>query len=817
MGSWKVILPEYGKNYLKSPVAMGVASASSDYDLVGIGTTVTQSTDHSYLGYKCYAVAASADNTGAKFYTETLGNYIHYVSMRTYGTVSAWDWSLDGTNFYAPTLLATEGDWSVYGYTFLAAQANASTALYVYKNAVSDTTWYIGHIQVESAQYATTYTTPITGDIKGFMDGGYKWLGAAHSSASQRLSQERSGGKEVDLETTYNFKVMYGVGTGMPPIQHHVQGMALLPGALYQGHKVLPRVLDLVSTTKGNTATVVTTARKNFINAVKPDRVVPEQPVVFRYYGVNANKPVEFYSYYDSGLEFQLTSGVVDKPTARFICYDPFCYETHTESKQLKRYSTVADADYVVRKEDGVWYNISTDFNNQVFAIARTKAGNIYIGGQFTNVGDADGDYIMRWNPFTSTLSKLSAANILSGQVNGLLAHSNGGLYLCGNFTNLVDANGDYISLWNGTAYTSLSTGLTDIALCMVSGIDGSVYVGGHFTNVTDANGDYITKWNGTAFSSLGTGMQAGGGTGYVNALACAPNGDIYATGDFVTAGGVTSTAYIAKWNGTAWLPLGTGLDGIGRALAIDQSGSVYVGGDFHNANGVACAHIAKWNGKTFEPLGEGMNAEVWCLTFNKYGQLYAGGLFTSAGGIDLADRMAVWNGTSWHHLDINLPGTPYVYSILPVDDDLYIGYSTSGSAIASYRNMVAVANTGSHTIYPVIKVFRDNDGTSATLKYIRNETTRQTILCDYDLQAGETLTIDLTPGDRSVTSDAPTNPRGGSVDVWRAVLRGSDLAEFGLIGGTNYISVYVAEVGTPTVSCWLEYKTTHWAADTAA
>ena len=815
-GVWKVIIPESGRNYVLSPVAQGPVATTYASEALA---TITLDITCAYLGCKNYKIVGTLNNQGIALVLSALSNNIHYVTVRTYGAVADWDWSLDNATFTAPTLLGIEGSWYVYGITFPAAQATGSTHLYIHKLGNAAFTWYLGHIQVESAVYATTYTTPITGDIRGFTSDGYKWEGSAHASSSWRSSQERSGGLEVDLDTTYNFKVLYPNGIGMPPIQHHIQGMALLPGALYQGHKVLPRVIDLISGTKANTTTTVATARKNFINAIKPDRVVPEQPVVFRYYG-NANRPVEFYAYYDSGMEFQISSGVVDKPSARFICYDPFCYETHTEAKVLERYSTVANADYIVRKADGTWYNVSTDFQHDVRAIVRTKAGNIYIGGSFHDVGAATGDYLVRWNPFTSALSSVTggSGSGTDNQVNTLLPAPNGHLYLGGVF-HLAGgiANTVHIARWNGTEFVALGTGLPDDVYCMVAGNDGSIYIGGKFIDVTDGSGDYITKWDGAAFSSLGTGMQPGGFTGYVYALACAPNGHIFAAGDFTTAGGVANTIYIAEWNGTAWLPLGTGLDGIGRALAVDSAGNVFVGGDFHNANGVACNHIAKWNGRTFEPLGSGTDAPIWCMAFDKYDNLYVGGFFDSAGGIATSDRIAKWGGTSWHHLDIDLPGAPYVLSILPVDDDLYIGYDTAGSAIASYNNYVPVANTGSHTTYPVFKIYRADDGTSAKIKWLRNETTKQTIRCDYDLQKGETLTIDFTPGDRSVTSDAPTNPRGGPVDVWRAVLRGSDLGTFGMIGGTNYISVYCAEVGAPTVTAWLEWRTTHWAADTAA
>ena len=71
---------------------------------------------------------------------------------------------------------------------------------------------------------------------------------------------------------------------------------------------------------------------------------------------------------------------------------------------------------------------------------------------------------------------------------------------------------------------------------------------------------------------------------------------DIYAGGDFVTAGGV-SVSRIAKWDGTSWSALGTGISG-GNVLALAVSGTdVYAGGQFSTAGGVNVNRIAKWNG----------------------------------------------------------------------------------------------------------------------------------------------------------------------------------------------------------------------------
>jgi hypothetical protein len=801
MGDWQVIIPEAGDNFVYNPVAMGLANYAAGGATPAV---VTLDTTHSYLGHRSYHVVTALTTDSILLTTYTLANAIHYLTVRVHGTLPAgWVCGIDVGVWHTMTLLATEGDWSVYGHQFSAAESVGQTEVIFVQldDGVGD--YYIGHVQLEQNTYPTT---PITGDLRGFTSDGYVWGGTPNDSNSWRKVYERSGGKVVDLLDTYNWKVLYGVGTGMPPIQHHTQGMALLPGALYGGHKVLPRVLDLVSGTQANTPATVTAARKNFINAIKPDRSVPEQPVVFRYTGANVNTPIEFHCIYDSGLENQITSGVVDKPTVRFICYDPFAYETHTESKELIRYSTIADANYVVWKHNGEWANIDAGFDASVLGFVQGKDGCVYIYGGFT-LDVPDTDYVAKWNPYTEVLSILAGTGA-NAVVNDGICDANGNIYFCGNFTNLGGADGDYIAMWDGAAFQPLSTGLTAAGSCLEIGLDGTLFIGGSFTNFIDGSGDYITKWDGAAFSSMGTGLQAG----VPQDFAIAPNGDLYVTGAFTTAGGVANTVQIAKWNGAAWLPLGTGLAGGsgGYAIASDKAGNIYVGGSFTTADGVSCLNIAKWNGKTFEPLGSGLNDICYDLHIDSDGLLYAMGSFTTAGGVTLPDTMAVWNGSTWGHLDIDLPGAAICQALETYRNDMYIGYSDVGSAIASYTNSITVSNSGSHITYPIIRIQRVG-GTSCNLRWIRNETTHQTIRCNYSLLLGETLTIDLTPGDRHVTSDY-------FGDVWRAVLRGSDLATFGLIGGTNQITVFCSEVGAADdFISWMEWKITHWSADTAA
>jgi hypothetical protein len=61
-----------------------------------------------------------------------------------------------------------------------------------------------------------------------------------------------------------------------------------------------------------------------------------------------------------------------------------------------------------------------------------------------------------------------------------------------------------------------------------------------------------------------------------------------------------------------------------------DASGNLYIGGDFTTAGNVTANHVARWNGTNWSALGSGMNNTVVALAVSG-GTLYAGGWFTSS------------------------------------------------------------------------------------------------------------------------------------------------------------------------------------------
>ena len=67
---------------------------------------------------------------------------------------------------------------------------------------------------------------------------------------------------------------------------------------------------------------------------------------------------------------------------------------------------------------------------------------------------------------------------------------------------------------------------------------------------------------------------------------------DLYAGGYFNTAGG-SAANYIAKWDGSSWSALGSGLDDVVLALAVSGS-DLYAGGSFTTAGGKVSLYIAR-------------------------------------------------------------------------------------------------------------------------------------------------------------------------------------------------------------------------------
>ncbi len=465
---------------------------------------------------------------------------------------------------------------------------------------------------------------------------------------------------------------------------------------------------------------------------------------------------------------------------------------------------SVADADYAVKKVSGVWSNISTALNGTVRAQAIGPDGSVYLGGEFTNVGDANGDYIIKVAS-DGTISSLGTG--LNNWCYALAIGPNGALYAGGAFTLAGGvASTAYIAKWDGSVWTPLGTGANGNVYSIVFGQNGTLYAGGAFAlmgGVASTVG--IAKWAGSVWPPVSAGLTAGNKTCWAMAVGLA--GSLFVGGDFINQGDASGD-FIVKWSGSAWSSLSAGMSSYVLALAVGMDGSLFAGGNFTLASSVTdTVYIARWNGAMWSPLGTGMNNDVHSLAV--VGNLiYAGGNFNTAGGLALLDHLAIWNGSVWSIPDIDFPSTPIVYALQVVGSSLYIGYATSGTATASATT--TVTNGGTTEVYPKL-ILKRTGGTSATLRWLKNETTGKVVYFNYALLDGETLTIDFTPGVKGITSSFFGNVIG------RALLSASDFASWALLPGSNNVSLLISDAGTPTLTCYTIFKASHWAVDGVA
>lgn len=268
---------------------------------------------------------------------------------------------------------------------------------------------------------------------------------------------------------------------------------------------------------------------------------------------------------------------------------------------------------------------------------------------------------------------------------------------------NIVNGIGEWNSLAEGV--------INGVVEAIAAAPNGNVYHGGNFNQVGDGiAANNIAVWN----KNLGWKTLGNGSNGTINALKIASNGDVYVGGSFSEIGDISANN-IAVWNGSFWKSLGSGINGSVASLEIAPNGDVYIGGIFEQVNGETVRNIVRWNG-SWSPLNDastfisGTNNEVRSLAIDSNGVLYVGGNFDEAGGI-IANRIATWDGSNWGTLGDGTSG--FVEAITTTDNDVYIGgnFAIAGgitvNRIAKWnkttKNWSALGNGLSNIVYTLL------------------------------------------------------------------------------------------------------------------
>lgn len=325
-------------------------------------------------------------------------------------------------------------------------------------------------------------------------------------------------------------------------------------------------------------------------------------------------------------------------------------------------------ASNIARWDGSQWHPVGGGTNGHVLSFGVFDDGSgagprLYVGGQFQTAGGLPASNIAVWDGST-WLPVGSGTSGENGSVNAMATFNDGSgerLAVAGDFIAAGGLPASRVAAWDGVSWSALGGGANSTVYALKTYDDGSgkgpaLFMGGVFTSPVPS----VARWNGTVWDSLPGGIK-GNGVYTLTTFDDGSGSQLYAGGDFGYAGTVPANR-VARWNGTAWSALGSGIteeggvlvDGYGvTALASFDDGTgagprLYAGGRFKIAGGVPASGFAAWNGTQWSAPEAGV--DDWVLSMVPMAPpllpgpaLAVGGLFLNSPASD--SRLALWRG----------------------------------------------------------------------------------------------------------------------------------------------------------------------------
>lgn len=350
-------------------------------------------------------------------------------------------------------------------------------------------------------------------------------------------------------------------------------------------------------------------------------------------------------------------------------------------------------SDGLAQWDGSLWAPIAPGFNQGVRALIVFDDGTgdqLYAGGVFGTAGGVAASRIAKWDGSSWT----PLGDGLDQDVYAMTLFDDGTgekLIVAGRFANAGGVEAKRIAQWDGTSWAPLGIGLGSVPLVSVltlavfdDGNGAALYAGGGFSTAGGAPANGIAKWDGSNWAPLGSGVSSG----LVWSMCSFDDGNgerLFVGGSFPGMNGMAAN-YIATWDGSSWASLGSGMNSSVTALTVFDDGNgerLFAGGNFTLANGVAANRIARWDGSNWSPLGSGIDSTVVVLTGFDDGngaRLFAGGFFLAAGGV-ATNRIAMWDGANWSAVGSGMSGVSTYVGAMEIFDDgngaaLFVGGS---------------------------------------------------------------------------------------------------------------------------------------------
>jgi len=185
------------------------------------------------------------------------------------------------------------------------------------------------------------------------------------------------------------------------------------------------------------------------------------------------------------------------------------------------------------------------------------------------------------------------------------------------------------------------------------------------------------TKGIAQTWETMATGL--GSSTETVKVIASSSGNEIYAGGTFSG-----SVSYLARWTGSSWVQVGSGINGPVYALAF-KNNDLYIGGSFTLAGGVTVSNVAKYNISTgvWSDVGGGFNGQVNCLYVSPTsGTLFAGGSFSQS-GTDPMNHISKLVSTTWTQIGSGISAV--VNSIAEFQNTQWAGCDNTSAPVQKY------------------------------------------------------------------------------------------------------------------------------------
>lgn len=307
----------------------------------------------------------------------------------------------------------------------------------------------------------------------------------------------------------------------------------------------------------------------------------------------------------------------------------------------------------IARWNGSAWAPLGSGLQEQYSNTMRVFQGDLIVGGYFNSAGNVAGTAkLARWDGSAWHAMDAQAESFLSS-IWDLEVHDDGSgeaLYIAGNYVTLNGQVGlDHIARWDGTTYTSVG-GTIDGAVPLIVldvlsadlGDGPHLYAAGRFLSIGGVAANNIARWNGSSWEALGAGLTRSSSfaQGFHMTVFDDGNGPaLYVGGSFNRINNTEVANNVAKWDGTAWSPLGDGLDGQVQEMIVFDDGTgpaLYALGSFNNSGATPASRAAKWNGVSWEAVATGVDGNIFGGIVYDIGEgpaLHMGGGFSTVDG----------------------------------------------------------------------------------------------------------------------------------------------------------------------------------------